>query len=57
MKNLIMFFAYVTETTILFLLAFIKPFNIVFGMRDLIYIHFGSCGLIFCPLLIIWNEI
>lgn len=52
-----MLFGFSTEILIALLLAYSQGINIVFGTRDVIFIHFGLLGLPFCIIENIWDEI
>jgi sodium/potassium-transporting ATPase subunit alpha len=41
MNNKFMIFGITQELTVTLLLAYVLPFNVVFGTRDCIYLHFG----------------
>ena len=52
-----MIFGFVTELLICLLLCYTKGINLVFGTRDLIFVHFGVSGLAFCIIEVVWDEI
>ena len=52
-----MYFAFLAEFVLMLLLTYVKPLNIGLGTRDNIFIHFGTCGCAFMPMIMIWNEI
>lgn len=51
-----MFFGFFTELVLMIGLSYIKVFNLVFGTRDVLFIHFGIGSIPFALLMIIWNE-
>lgn len=56
-SNQILWFGFFVDIWIMTILAYFKPINIAFGTRDLIFIHFGICGIPFGIYLLVWNEI
>lgn len=56
-KNQFMLFGFATEYLVTILLTYSQGINIVFGTRDLAFIHFGLMGLPFCMIENIWDEI
>ena len=52
-----MIFGQLTETMLMFTYAYIKPVNVAFGTRDVIFWHFGIPGLPFSMLQIVFAEI
>ncbi|CAK77664.1 unnamed protein product (macronuclear) [Paramecium tetraurelia] len=55
-NNIHMYLAYFLELLITLCLSYIEVFNAGFGTRDVLFIHYGICGLPFGILIIIWNE-
>jgi len=51
-----MLFGFFTEITITLVLNYIYPFNIVFSTRDLVYIHYGTPGMPFAVMMVIYDE-
>jgi len=45
-----MIFGQLTETMLMFSYAYIRPINVAFGTRDVIFWHFGIPGLPFSAL-------
>ncbi|CAD8189747.1 unnamed protein product [Paramecium pentaurelia] len=54
--NVYMYLAYFIEFLITWSLSYIEVFNTGFGTRDILFIHYGICGLPFGIVLILWNE-
>ncbi|CAD8071160.1 unnamed protein product [Paramecium primaurelia] len=54
--NVHMYLAYFLELLITLSLSYVEVFNASFGTRDILFIHYGICGLPFGILIIIWNE-
>ena len=50
LRNYFMIFGQLTETMLMFSYAYIRPINVAFGTRDVIFWHFGIPGLPFSAL-------
>lgn len=51
-----MYFGFLSETILMISLSYIKVFNLVFGTRDVLFIHFGIGSIPFALLMLVWNE-
>lgn len=51
-----MFFGFYTELILIISLSYIQGLNLVFGTRDVLFIHFGIGSIPFALIMIIWNE-
>lgn len=56
-SNPFMFFALTTEVMLVILVSYFMPFNIAFGLRDNIFMHFGMSALPFNMLQLLVDEI
>jgi sodium/potassium-transporting ATPase subunit alpha len=54
--NAYMYLAYFIEFTITWALSYVEVLNAGFGTRDILFIHYGMCGLPYGVILIAWNE-
>lgn len=48
-----MFFSLTTEIMLVLLVTYFKPFNVAFGLRDTIFMHFGAAALPFGMLMLL----
>lgn len=51
-----MYLAYFVEFVLTWALSYLEAFNLVFGTRDILFIHYGISTLPFAAFMIIWNE-
>lgn len=56
MNNPIVLFGYTSELLLIIALSYVEGLNLVFGTRDVLFIHFGVCCLPFGAVMIFWNE-
>lgn len=52
-----MWFGFFVDIWLMAMLAYVIPINIAFGTRDVIFIHFGICGIPLGIYLLLWNEL
>ena len=52
-----MYLAYFLEFAITWILSYVEVLNAGFGTRDILFIHYGMCGLPYGIILIAWNEL
>jgi sodium/potassium-transporting ATPase subunit alpha len=56
-SNTFMFFSLTTELMLVILVTFFKPFNVAFGLRDNIFMHYGIAALPFSMLQLLIDEV
>lgn len=57
MSNTFLHFAITTELMLVLLVGYFQPFNTAFGIRDNIFMHFGTPTIPFCILMLVVDEI
>lgn len=57
MNNSFMIFGIVTEILLVIICAYFYPFNIAFGTRDNIFMHFGTPAIPFALFQLIIDEV
>jgi hypothetical protein len=55
--NTFLSFAITTELMLVVLVTFFKPFNVAFGMRDTIFMHYGTPAIPFAIFMILVDEV
>lgn len=55
-SNTFLFFSLTTELMLVFAVTYFEPFYIAFGLRDNIFMHFGTPAIPFCILMILIDE-
>lgn len=56
-SNTFMFFSFVTEIMLVLVVTFFRPFNVAFGLRDNIFMHYGVSALPFSMLQLLVDEV
>jgi sodium/potassium-transporting ATPase subunit alpha len=56
-SNAFMFFSITTEVMLMLAVTFFYPFNVAFGLRDTIFMHYGIPALPFSMLMLLVDEI
>ena len=56
-SNTFMYFSFVTEFMLVIAVTFFLPFNVAFGLRDNIFMHYGVSALPFSMLQLLIDEL
>ena len=56
-SNTFLFFSLTTEVMLVFLVTYFEPFYVAFGLRDNIFMHFGTPAIPFALLMMLIDEI
>jgi sodium/potassium-transporting ATPase subunit alpha len=55
-SNAFMFFALTTELLLVLAITFFYPLNVAFGLRDNIFVHYGTPAIPFCIIMLAIDE-
>lgn len=56
-SNTFMYFSFTTELMLVFSVSYFQPFNVAFGLRDNIFMHYGISALPFSMLQLLVDEV